>query len=224
MVNFHIVNWLCPVGLTLIDVDGGGGGGPGFIGSNGPYRGPGGGGGAYARKNSIVVVPGITYQLLIPDITVAGGGDASRAEFDYTGTAAMKAAGGKQAGFTVKGAGGTVANCTGDVKVAGTDGSVDNVADFAHGAGEPGGAGAGPGGSSEGGRGGVSGGDDTDVGGSGVAPGGGGAGGPSCTFHATPSAPGAGAAGYIRIYDHVTGVLINGYGSPPHTKGQSRFM
>ena len=62
--------WLCPAGVTTIQVEAyGGGGGGGFGGPTSKYGGGGGGGGAYSINSSVTVVPGTTY-----NITVGAGG------------------------------------------------------------------------------------------------------------------------------------------------------
>jgi hypothetical protein len=62
-------NWICPTGITSIQVEcwgGGGAGGGAFrTGSTSIQYGGGGAGGAYARKNSYAVIPGNTYYLAV---------------------------------------------------------------------------------------------------------------------------------------------------------------
>ena len=62
--------WLCPAGVTSIQVEawgaGGGGGGGGTVNKDG---GGGGGGGAYIKNNTVSVTPGVTYT-----ITIGNGG------------------------------------------------------------------------------------------------------------------------------------------------------
>ncbi len=65
--------WICPYGVTSVQVEawGGGAGGTSTANTNNANSG-GGGGGAYSRRNSITVVGGTTY-----NFTIGGGGAAS---------------------------------------------------------------------------------------------------------------------------------------------------
>jgi autotransporter-associated beta strand protein len=71
-------NWVCPPGVTAIQVEcwgGGGAGGAGTkvtnTGTNTSQNGGGGGGGAYARVNTVPVTPGLSYTITIPDAAVS---------------------------------------------------------------------------------------------------------------------------------------------------------
>jgi hypothetical protein len=73
--------WICPAGVTSIQVEAWGGGGSGGTATSGGIGG-GGAGGSYVIKNNVAVVPGSSYT-----ITVGSGGTAS-ATASTTGTAA----------------------------------------------------------------------------------------------------------------------------------------
>ena len=65
--------WLCPVGVTSVDVEcWGGGGAAGFPTTKGTTGA--GGGGAYSKKLSIATTPGNNYT-----VTVGAGGDGDTA-------------------------------------------------------------------------------------------------------------------------------------------------
>ena len=62
-------NWLCPAGVTTIQVEcwgGGGAGGGAFRTGTANAGGGGGGGGALAKRTAVPVTPGITYVVTIP--------------------------------------------------------------------------------------------------------------------------------------------------------------
>ena len=65
--------WVCPQGVTSIQVEawGAGGGGGGAANTNN-YRGAGGGGGAYQRITSLTVMPGQSYTVTIGNGGIAG--------------------------------------------------------------------------------------------------------------------------------------------------------
>ena len=65
--------WVCPQGVTSIQVEawGGGGGGGGAANVSG-YRGAGGGGGAYQKNISLAVTPGQSYTVTIGSGGIAG--------------------------------------------------------------------------------------------------------------------------------------------------------
>ncbi len=72
-------NWVCPGGVTSIQVEcwgGGGAGGAGrkdtAAGTNTSQNGGGGGGGAYAKKVAVPVTPGLSYTITIPAAAVSG--------------------------------------------------------------------------------------------------------------------------------------------------------
>ncbi|MES2389785.1 MAG: hypothetical protein V4543_17410, partial [Bacteroidota bacterium] len=61
-------NWICPNGVTSVDVKvwGGGGGGGGAHGNTAVSRAGGGGGsGSYAAHSTLTVVPGTTYTIVV---------------------------------------------------------------------------------------------------------------------------------------------------------------
>lgn len=120
--------WTCPADVTEVQVEcwaGGGSGGAFLPGtpddpltkgdeSTPSISGLGGGGGAYAKGNAVVVVPTTVY-------TVTVGSSAQDSWFNTTGT--VKAAAGQNGATGAVGAGGLAANCVGDVKTAGSNGS-----------------------------------------------------------------------------------------------------
>ena len=107
-------NWVCPAGVTSVQVEcwgGGGAGGPGAkqtAGNNTSQNGGGGGGGAYARNASVPVTPGLSYTITIPAAAVSGangiangGGIVSGGNVTFVG----------DSGATVTAAGGTGGKC-----------------------------------------------------------------------------------------------------------------
>lgn len=71
--------WVCPPGVTSIQVECWGGGGAGGAGTkvnqtstNSVQNGGGGGGGGYARVNVVPVTPGLSYTITIPPAAVSG--------------------------------------------------------------------------------------------------------------------------------------------------------
>ena len=120
-----LIPWTCPSDVALLDIIEGIGGG-GFGGATLAY-GPGGGGGAYAKRLSVPVVPGQTYHIWVPN------GTSSRHAIFYAAdgsTILMKAAGGSPGGassidFTAAaGLGGLIADCVGDVLYRGGNGGL----------------------------------------------------------------------------------------------------
>lgn len=206
-------SWVCPAGLTEVDVEafGGGGGGGNQTALQG---GGGGGGGAYAARGSIPVTPGTVYTFVVG----AGGAAISDgASSTFTGDSGVQVvAGGGSHGLTgsTHGAGGAAASCTGDFARSGGNGG-DGVSGtaFAGGGGASGNiSAAGADGSQPtggvGANGGGSGGSGSDAnldGNPGVSPGGGGGGaGASNTAHSG----GAGAGGLVRITPHIFAPFI----------------
>ena len=111
--------WVCPRGVTQIQVEAYGGGAGGQIcGSANNSNAGGGGGGAYAARNNVAVVPGNTYTITIGAAGAAGApGAASDAIFGLvtvraaggaTGTSLFSAAG-------TGGIGGLLASSQGDI-------------------------------------------------------------------------------------------------------------
>lgn len=212
--------FVCPAGVTSIDVEAWGGGGNGGNGGGTPSGGvcvSGGGGGAYAAITGFSVTPGSSY-------TVTVGGSAGDSSFN---TSSVIAKGGTSATGSnpgTPGTGGTAAASTGTTKFSGGNGGSAVAGQSASGGGggaagpagngnngtgggstgtyAPGGSGnngsGGAGGTGGGagianvnGGGGGSGGANNDGGGNGGAPGGGGGGGEDFG--------GTGASGQVRI-------------------------
>ena len=135
-------SWVCPSGVTFVDVECWGGGGAGGVtGSVGTYP-AGGGGGGYARKR-VTVTPGTTYKVRVGDAGVsilgsgfgAGTAHAGNSEFlsndlattyvrgcggdsIYNGDGSTTIAGGKGGGASGAANGSNI----GDVTYAGGDG------------------------------------------------------------------------------------------------------
>jgi autotransporter-associated beta strand protein len=175
-------NWVCPPGVTAIQVECWGGGGAGGAANNTNtatsgtinVAGGGGAGGAYARKASVPVTSGTSYTITIPAAATAAANSANGTRFDGgtvtfvgDGGETVTAVGGqggatRVANTTGTGAGGTgsTTGCVGDVVFAGGSCTVGTTTGNAGGGG--GGAGdANPGGntsSNVGGAGGVAGG------------------------------------------------------------------
>ena len=147
-------NWVCPGGVTSIQVEcwgGGGAGGAGrkdtTAGTNTSQNGGGGGGGAYARKASVPVTPGLTYTITIPaaavsgsaGTTTSGAGRVNGETVTFVGdlsttVTAAGGTGGANAYTTANGtvgvgggAGGTTGSSLGDFTFAGGAGSTGNT-------------------------------------------------------------------------------------------------
>lgn len=140
--------WTCPAGVTSITVEAWGGGAGGRAGAaDKGITGGGGGGGAYARLNTVTVIPGMPYTLTVGGIALYNNaGELSTATF---GSRTIKAAGGSLGGAAglnaTGGLGGTTAASIGDVLFAGGNGgdSKGTVDYGGSGAGGGGGSGAG---------------------------------------------------------------------------------
>jgi hypothetical protein len=114
------VLWLCPVGVTQVFIECWASGGGGRLGQSFPLGGNGGGGGAYASQDGIVVIPGMNYLVRFGDASaVDGPGEESL--FINPGT--VRAEPGQAGSFGSGGAGGTAAASTGTVKHSGGDGA-----------------------------------------------------------------------------------------------------
>ncbi len=186
-------SWLCPAGITLVEVScyGGGGGG----GSASIVEGGGGGGGAFSERVAVPVTPGATYTFVVgapgAGQTSGGGGVTSGVSSTFTGDSSVQvvAVGGTGGSTTLGGAGGLASACTGDtgLKFDGGTGGVGGGLSGATGGGGASGnpvangangqAGGSGGAGGVGANGGGSGGDGTAGGHPGGIPGGGGAGG-----------------------------------------------
>jgi fibronectin-binding autotransporter adhesin len=148
--------WVCPNGVSTIQVECWGGGGAGGlgkgVGTGASQNAGGGGGGAYARKASVPVTPGFSYTITIPPAAVSGsGGQTGNGQFvnggsvTFTGdSVTVTAAGGgggrnivvttNSTNRAVGGPGGTTAASVGDVGgvfaggagAAGTFGALNN--------------------------------------------------------------------------------------------------
>jgi len=114
-----------------------GAGGGGGNGSSFNRSGGGGGGGAYVCGNTVVVVAGVAYTIVVPAAT---GKEVDGANATFGGTTVV-AAGGKKASGATAGAGGAVADCTGDVKQKGGTGGTGYTGGSAVGGAGGGGAG-----------------------------------------------------------------------------------
>jgi hypothetical protein len=123
-------SWLCPQGVTSIQVEAyGGGGGGGYGGPTNKYGGGGGGGGGYSKLISVTVVPGTTYTITVGTGGIAGAsanggnGNPSTATFGATTITAAGGNGGKSyANGGNGGIGGVGANATGGTGGTGTTG------------------------------------------------------------------------------------------------------
>ncbi|BCX47342.1 autotransporter-associated betastr and repeat-containing protein [Haloferula helveola] len=170
-------NWVCPPGVTSIQVECWGGGGAGGSGrkdnqtsTNSVQNGGGGGGGAYARTIAVPVTPGLSYTITIPPAAVSGSngtttnnsGAVNGGTVTFVGDSSVTvtAAGGtggrnvyvngtNTAASAGGGAGGTTAASVGDVKFAGGAGAAGTTG----GGNVSGGGGGGAGDSSNGGAG-----------------------------------------------------------------------
>jgi hypothetical protein len=148
------LNWVCPPGITAIQVEcwgGGGAGGAGTkitnTGTNTSQNGGGGGGGAYARGNIVPVTPGNTYTITIPAAAVSvvavdttsniRGQTGGTVTFVGDSGVAVTAVGG-QGGVSIwrnsnqtaggaGGAGGSAGASVGDVTFSGGNGSAGNT-------------------------------------------------------------------------------------------------
>jgi hypothetical protein len=141
--------WVCPAGVTSIQVEAWGGGSGGTSSANtNNHCGGGGGGGAYARRNSITVVPGISYNFNVG----AGGGVGNPGIQGTQSTATINgititAAGGGAPGNSgvpgTGGAGGLATSSVGDVTYSGGSGANGSGTGSNNGTGGGGGGGAG---------------------------------------------------------------------------------
>lgn len=185
--------WTCPEGVTSVQVEcwgaGGGGGRGGIYAGQG---GDGGGGGAYSKKNSVTVVPGTGYTVVVGN---GGFSDTAGGDTYFKNTSTVLAKGGQNGqqepgdGILLS-QGGQASEGVGDVKYSGGDGGGD-----AKNAGGGGGSSAGT--AADGNDGSVP--TVDEVGGNGgSAPSGGGAGGKGGNYDDTGSAgglPGGGGGG-----------------------------
>ena len=118
--------WVCPQGVTSVQVEawGGGAGARDAANTKGHVTG-GGGGGAYARRNTITVVPGNSYSFTIGNggASNTNGGNTTAIINGVTITAAGGSTGvASNTGTVNGGAGGTIAASVGDVRFSGGNG------------------------------------------------------------------------------------------------------
>lgn len=125
--------WVCPQGVTSIQVEAyGGGGGGGYGGGSNKFGGGGGGGGAYTKNTAVTVIPGTSYTITVgtggsggttsTGATANGSnGTASTATFGVTTVTANPGFGGRGYNNTpTGGAGGAGGTASGGTGAAGT--------------------------------------------------------------------------------------------------------
>lgn len=198
--------WICPQGVTSIQVEAyGGGGGGGYGGGANKNGGGGGGGGAYTINSSVAVVPGTSYTITVGTGGAGGStnsgatangsnGTASTAVFGVTTVTANPGFGGKGYSNTpTGGAGGTASGGTGANGAATYSGGGGGCAGTTGNGGSTTTTAAGTSGGGNAGAGGLGSTANTLAGAVGGNYGGGGSGG------TRGSVGGAGAGGYIKI-------------------------
>jgi len=107
--------WTCPAGVTSVQVECWGGGGAGYE-TTTSYPGAG-SGGAYSKKNSLIVVPGNTYTYVV-------GGQSTDTYFKSTSDVLAKA--GVNGVYQGTVSGGQASDGVGDVKYSGGSGGYQN--------------------------------------------------------------------------------------------------
>ncbi len=114
--------WLCPPGVTFVEVQCFGGGGPGDSDPSSLHGLGGGGGGAYAARTAVPVTPGTVYTFVVGAAGAihAAGGDSS-----FTGDSSVQvlAKGGHAGSLTTGGAGGAAGSSIGDSGLVHSGGS-----------------------------------------------------------------------------------------------------
>jgi hypothetical protein len=135
-------NWVCPAGVTSVQVECVGAGGGGASG-NLTNRGGGGGGGAYA-SSTVAVVPGTSY----PYVIGTGGSNVNGGATSFDTTSVIADGGKKGIVGGAGGVAGSAAASTGTTTTSGTAGTAGNGNTGAGGAGN---AGTSPGGGGSGG-------------------------------------------------------------------------
>lgn len=153
-------SWTCPAGVNTVRVEAWGGGGAGG-GSNATAGSAGGGGGAgaYARRNSIAVVPGTTYNFTISTAATSasssngGDGAVTTATINGVTITADRGRGGAKGDSGTGGNGGLAASSVGDFTSNGGNGASGISGTYSGG-----GGGSGGGGTAGGNSGGVAGG------------------------------------------------------------------
>ncbi len=187
--------WVCPSGITTVDVlcyGGGGGGGAASV-----VEGGGGGGGAFAERVAVPVTPGTSYTVVVgtpgAGQSFSAGPVTSGTSSTFTGDSGVQviALGGTGGNAATAGAGGLASGSTGDTGLkhdGGSGGAGGGLSGATGGGGASGNAvaagasgtsGAGGGAPGIGANGGGSGGDGNAGGHAGNTPGGGGSGGPA---------------------------------------------
>ena len=133
--------WVCPANVTAVEVEcwgAGGAGGSAYKPVSGNAFGGGGAGGAYAKKNSVSVVPGTSYTISIgeggvsaisPSLTTVSGGDSWFGSGSATYCLAKGGSGGQSvissgSGIVGSGGVGSSTGSVGDVVFAGGNGLV----------------------------------------------------------------------------------------------------
>lgn len=127
-------SWLCPIGVTSIDVEAWGGGGSGGVTKT--QRACGGGGGGYSKKTGITVIPGNSYTINVG----TGGAGVSGASAESNGNpggdsyfnnvSTVLAKGGQAGSFgnaIGPALGGQASAGVGDVKHSGGNSNVENT-------------------------------------------------------------------------------------------------
>lgn len=111
-------SWVCPPGVTSVDVEAWGSGSDGGAGMAFGSQGWGGGGGAYAKKSGIAVVPGNTYAVNVGD-PMRYGTWPNDSSFIDDATLLAKGA--------VTTTGGNASDCVGDVVYSGGNGAIGSM-------------------------------------------------------------------------------------------------
>lgn len=193
-------SWQCPAAITSIKVECWGPGGRGQ--SVNETQGTGGGGGSYARRDAVTVVPGQTYTYTV------GAGSSETDTLFTAGSVTVRGRAGANGASGAPGAGGAAVSADGDTYFSGGDGgATESYGGQYYSGGGGGGAGtteaggnasgrlAGDGGSADGGNGGAG----RYTNGNGAAGSSYGGGGAGASNLAGNSTGGAGATGAIRI-------------------------
>lgn len=111
--------WVCPQGVTSIQVEAwGGGGGGGGAANTANYRGAGGGGGAYQKVTSLTVTPGQTYT-----VTIGNGGTAGTTSINGGAGGNTTLVLGASTLFTANGGGGGQTQTSATLPTAGIGGT-----------------------------------------------------------------------------------------------------
>lgn len=140
--------WICPAGVTTIQVEAWGGGGAGGGNTSNSDGGGGGGGGAYSKTTNIPVTPGTSYTVTVGSGGNGGSGNGASGSDSWFKTNATILAKGGAGGASVSngnpgngGNGGSSTNSIGATKFAGGNGGTGR--NNSSGQGGPGGSSAG---------------------------------------------------------------------------------